>query len=134
MFEILSYWKEKSFDITTNTIPVKNGIGWLKYECPSDIINLRCLLLKAYFIFFFYFELETLLNKLVKLCSYFFQKNNFEQKCKVFCFHQKKSICFLTGPSVACFKAVLWFAFVLYGLFYFNGLLKWGVFRTPSII
>ena len=35
------------------------------------------------------FELETLLNKLVKLCNCFFQKNNFEQKCKVFYFHKK---------------------------------------------
>ena len=38
---------------------------------------------------FFYFQLETLLNKLVKLCSSFFQKNYFEQKCRVFSFHQK---------------------------------------------
>ena len=37
----------------------------------------------------FCFELETFLNKHVKTCSPFFQKNNFEQKCKVFCFHRK---------------------------------------------
>ena len=69
-FEMLSYWKEKWFDITTNTIQYKNGAEWLKYECPSNIINFRCLLLKADFRIF-YFELETLLNKLVKLCGYF---------------------------------------------------------------
>ena len=51
-------------------------------------INFTCLLLKADFRIF-YFELEALLNKLVKLRSYFFQKNNFEQKCRVFYFHQK---------------------------------------------
>ena len=48
----------------------KNGAEWLKYECPSNIINFTCLLLKADFRIF-YFELETLLNKLVKLCDYF---------------------------------------------------------------
>ena len=37
----------------------------------------------------FYFELETLLNELVKLCSSFSQKNDFEQKCRVFYFLQK---------------------------------------------
>ena len=42
--------------------PFKNGIEWLKYECPSDIINFRCLLLKADFRFF-YFDWEILLNK-----------------------------------------------------------------------
>ena len=51
----------------------------IQYECPADIINFRSLLLKANFRIF-YFELETLLNKLVKLRSYFLQKNNFEQK------------------------------------------------------
>ena len=86
--EILSYLKEKSFDISTDTIPCKNGIEWLKYEWLSDIINFRCLLLKADFIIF-YFELKTLPNKLVKLCNNFFQKNNFEQKCRVLYFHQK---------------------------------------------
>ena len=53
-----------------------------------DIINFICLLLKADFRIC-YFESETLLNKLVKLCSYFFQKNNFDQKWRVFYFHQK---------------------------------------------
>ena len=67
---------------------IKNGIEWLKHECPSDTINLRCLLLKADFRIF-HFELETVLNALVQLSSYFFQKNNFEQKCRVFYFHQK---------------------------------------------
>ena len=67
--EILSYWKEKPFDITTNTIPYKNRVEWLKYECLSDIFNFMCLLLKAYFRIF-YFELETLLNKFVKLRNY----------------------------------------------------------------
>ena len=46
--EIPSYWKEKSFDITTNTIPYKNGNEWFIYECPSEIINFRCLLLKTF--------------------------------------------------------------------------------------
>ena len=65
-----------------------------KDECPSDIISFRCLLPKANFKIF-YFELETLLNKLVKLrSSSFFQKNNFEQKCRVFYFHQKSQSIF----------------------------------------
>ena len=68
--------------------PFKNGIEWLKYKCLSDIINFRCLLLKAEFRIF-HFELETLLDKLVKLGSYFFQNNDFDQKCKVFYFHPK---------------------------------------------
>ena len=46
----------------------KSGIEWLKDERPSDIFNFRCSLPKADFRFF-YFKLETLLNKLVKLCS-----------------------------------------------------------------
>ena len=47
----------------------------------------------------FYFELETLRNKLVKLCSYFFfQKNNFEQKCSGFIL-SKKSFYYLAGPT-----------------------------------
>ena len=46
--------------------PYENGIEWLLYECPSDIINFRSLLLRADFRIF-YFELEALLNKLVKL-------------------------------------------------------------------
>ena len=50
--------------------------------------NFGCLLLEADFTTF-YFELGTLLNKLVNLCSYFFQKNYFKQKCRVFYFHQK---------------------------------------------
>ena len=37
----------------------------------------------------FYFELETLLNKLVKLCRSFFQKNNFERKRRASYFYQK---------------------------------------------
>ena len=78
--------------------PYKNGIEWLKYEFPSDIINFRCLLLKADFRIF-YFELETLLNKLVKLCSYFFVKNNFKQECSVL-FSSEKSTYFLTGPGL----------------------------------
>ena len=45
---ILSYWKEKSFDINANTTPYKNGIEWLKYKCPSDIINFRRLLLNRF--------------------------------------------------------------------------------------
>ena len=56
------------------------------------MINFRSLLLKADFRIF-YFEFETLLNKLVTLCSYFLQKNNFEQKCRVFYFHQKINLC-----------------------------------------
>ena len=56
--------------------------------CSCDIINFRCFLLKADFTIF-YFELKTLLNKILKLCSYFFQKNNFEQKSRVIYFHQK---------------------------------------------
>ena len=63
--------------------PYKNGIEWLKCDCSSDIINFRCLLLKADFRIFC-FELEILLNELVKVCSYIFQKNKFEQKCRVF--------------------------------------------------
>ena len=59
-----------------------------KRERPSDIINFRCLLE------FFYFELEALLNKLVELCIFFFQKNSFEQKCRVFYFHQKSQSIF----------------------------------------
>ena len=74
--EILSHLKEKS-----SLSPYKHGIEWLKYECLSDIINFRCLLLKADY-GIFYFELETLLNKLVKPCSYFFQKYDFERKCR----------------------------------------------------
>ena len=86
LLEIHSYWKKKSFDITTNTIPYKNGIDWLKYECPSDIINFWCLLLKAD-LRIFYFKLETLLNKLVKLSSYFFFRKvilNKNAKCFIF--------------------------------------------------
>ena len=37
------------------------------------IVNFRCLLPKTEFIIF-YFELETLLTKLLKQCSSFFQK------------------------------------------------------------
>ena len=64
---------------------IKNGIEWLKYECPSDAINFRCFLLKADFRIF-YFELETLLNKLVKLCDYFFRKIflNKNAECLIF--------------------------------------------------
>ena len=36
----------------------KNGIEWLKYQCASDRINFRRLLLKAGFRIF-YFELKT---------------------------------------------------------------------------
>ena len=105
---ILSYWKEKSFDIITNTIPFKNGIEWLKYECPSNINNFRCLLLKADFRIF-YFGLETLLNKLIKLrVIIFFQKKNFEQKRSV-SFSSKKSTYFLTGP-------VAWCNWIFYGI------------------
>ena len=39
----------------------------------------------------FCFELETVLNKLVKLCSSFFQKNDFEQN-SVFCFIKKVNL------------------------------------------
>ena len=69
-------WSIFTFEPPTLS-PYKNGIGWLKYECLSDIINFRSLLLKADFRIF-HFELETPLNKLVKLYSYFFWKNNFE--------------------------------------------------------
>ena len=48
---------------------------------------------------FFYFESEALLSKLVKLCSYFFQKNNFEQKFRMFYFHQKVNL-FSNRPYV----------------------------------
>ena len=34
--------------------PFKNGIEWLKYECPSDIINFRWFLLKADFRIFLF--------------------------------------------------------------------------------
>ena len=76
--------------LTSPLSQYKNGIEWPKCECPSDIINFRCLLLKTDFRIC-YFELGTRLNKLVKLCGYFFQKknNNFERKCRVLYFHQK---------------------------------------------
>ena len=70
---------------------IKNGIEWLKYECPSDIINFRCLLLKADFRIF-YFELESLLNKLVKLCSYFFQKIFSDGNAECFIFIKKANL------------------------------------------
>ena len=63
----------------------KNGTKWLKYECPSDIINFRCSLLKADFRFF-YFELETLLNKLVKYVAIFFFKKIISNKNTEFIF------------------------------------------------
>ena len=67
--------------MTSNTFIIKD-------ERPSDVINFRCLLAKADFRYF-NFELETLLNNLVKLCSSFCQKNNFEQKWRVVYFHKK---------------------------------------------
>ena len=78
-------------------IPYTDGIEWLKDKRSSDIISFRCLLPKAGFRIF-YFELETLLNKLIKLSSSFFQKNNFKQKCRGLYFHEKKSTDFPTGP------------------------------------
>ena len=89
--ELLSYGKEISFDLTTNTIPFKHGIEWLKYECPSEIINFRCLLLKADSRIF-YFELETRLNKLVKLCSYFFRKLILNKSVQCFIFIKKVNL------------------------------------------
>ena len=71
----------------------KNEIEWLKDERPSDIINFGCLLPKLDFRIF-YFELETLPNKFVKLYSCFFYKNNLEQKYRVFYFHQKSQSTF----------------------------------------
>ena len=65
-------------------------------ECSSDINNFRCLLPKVDFRIFC-FELETLLSMLVKLCSSFFEKNDFEQECSVL-FSSKKSTYFLIGP------------------------------------
>ena len=70
-----------------------NGIEWLKDERPSDIINFRCSLLKSNFRIF-YFGFQTILNKLVKLSNSFFQKNTFEQKCRVFYFRQKNQYVF----------------------------------------
>ena len=49
--------------------------------------NFRSLQPKADFSRLFYFELETLLNKLAELSGSFFQKNKLEQKCRVFYFH-----------------------------------------------
>ena len=66
----------------------KKGIEWLKDESPSNIINFKCLLPKGDFRIF-YLALETLVNKLVKRSGPFFRKNYFEQKYKVFYFHQK---------------------------------------------
>ena len=56
-----------------------------EWQIPFDIVNFRCLSLKADFRFF-YFELETLLNKLAKLCSYFFKKriSNKNAECFIF--------------------------------------------------
>ena len=53
---------------------------------------------RLFFLFIFFFELETPLNKLVKLCSYIFQKNNFQQNCQVFYFHQKSQL-FSNSPG-----------------------------------
>ena len=72
-YNITDFLYQKSFDIISTLYRCKNGPEWLKYKCPSDIISFRCLLLKADFRIF-YFELETLLNILVQLCGYFFQK------------------------------------------------------------
>ena len=94
-------WEGKIAWYNHQLSPYKNGIEWVKDERPSDIIlvfSFRCLLPKADFRIF-YFELKTLLNKLVILCSsFFFQKNDFEQKCRVL-FSSKKSTYFLTGPN-----------------------------------
>ena len=60
------------------------------------------MLLKADFRIF-YFELKTLLNKLVKLCGYFFPKNNFEQKWRVL-ISSKRSTYFLTGSRLRVFE------------------------------
>ena len=76
----------------------KNVIERLKYECLPDIINFRCLLLKADFRIS-YFELETLLNKLVKLFSCFFSEKWFWTKMHGALFSAKKSTYFLTGPN-----------------------------------
>ena len=70
MYKIFLDLKYFSFEPPTLS-PYKNGTEWLKYECSSDIINFRSLLLKADFRIF-HFELETPLNKLVKLYSYLF--------------------------------------------------------------
>ena len=70
---------------------IKNGIEWLKYECPSDIINFRCFLLKADFRIF-YFELKSFLNKLVKLRSYFFQKLFLNSNAECFIFIKKVNL------------------------------------------
>ena len=71
----------KNLEILIQIVPYITT-DWLKDERPSNIINFRCLLPKADFRIF-YFQLQTLLNRLVKLCSSFIQKNNFEQKCSV---------------------------------------------------
>ena len=71
--------------------PNKNGIEWLKYKCPSDIPNFRCLLLKADFRIFC-FGLETLLNKLVKLCSCFFRKIILNKTAECFIFIKKVNL------------------------------------------
>ena len=59
---------------------------------------------------FFYFELDFLFNKLmlcyVKLGSAFFQKNIFEQQCKAFYFHQKKSAYFLQNVKNPMFQVI----------------------------
>ena len=77
--------------------PYKTGTEWLKDERSSNIIYFRCLLPKTDFNFF-YFELETLLNKIVKLCSSFFRKTSLNKNSECL-FSSKKSTYFLTGPD-----------------------------------
>ena len=74
--------------MTTNTIPYKNKTAWLKFKRSSDIINFRCFLPKTDFSIF-YFELETLPDKLVKLCSPFFRKITLNKNAECFIFIQK---------------------------------------------
>ena len=74
--------------MTTNTIPYKNETAWLKFKRSSDIINFRCFLPKTDFSIF-YFELETLPDKLVKLCSPFFRKITLNKNAECFIFIQK---------------------------------------------
>ena len=114
--EILSYCKEKSFrkylsKQPATLSPYKNGIERLQNERPSDIINFRCLLPKVFFRVFC-FELENLLNKLVKL-----SKANLEQKYSVL-FSSKESTYFPTGSLVntrffICFVSCFWFVLTL---------------------
>ena len=114
----------KNLSIQLPTLsPCKNGIEWLKDERTSDIISFKCLLPKADFIIF-YFELETLLNKLVELCSSFFFR-------KIILKKNAESIIFV--KNVNLFTNRRWYKKRTKGFLVFSGAIKWNLWPEMGL-